>query len=47
MKNIMNSKQTESTVMENGNKKEWKTPRLESLNVQETAQGPLPPPEPS
>lgn len=48
MKNIMNGKQTESIVMENGNKKEWKTPELQTLNVQETAQeGPLPPPEPS
>jgi hypothetical protein len=43
----MNRKQTGNTVMENSIKKEWRKPELETLNVQETAQGPLPPPEPS
>jgi len=34
--------------MEKSEKKEWRKPELETLNVQETAQnGPLPPPEPS
>lgn len=50
-KTKMKSQQTGSTDMENSNKKEWRTPELETLNVQETAQdngdGPLPPPQPS
>jgi len=41
----MNSKQSGSTDMEDNHKKEWTTPELQIMDVQETAQ--LPPPEPS
>ncbi|HKK26075.1 MAG TPA: hypothetical protein VJ941_10625 [Gracilimonas sp.] len=41
----MNTKQSGKANMEDNNKKEWITPELQTLDVQETAQ--LPPPEPS
>jgi len=41
----MNTKQSGKTNMEDNNKKEWTTPELQTLDVQETEQ--LPPPEPS